>query len=121
MAAMEDLAPDIVRQRLLIEGYFTVAVDEDVIRAYFDRLTSALALRTYDTPIIFSPGSGGREENAGYDAFVPLIDSGISLYVWTGPQFLSVVTFTCKAFDAQRAVDVTREFFVMTRLESAAF
>ena len=100
MAAMEDLAPDIVRQRLLIEGYFTVAVDEDVIRAYFDRLTTALALRTYDTPIIFSPGSGGREENAGYDAFVPLIDSGISLYVWTGPRFLSVVTFTCKAFDA---------------------
>ena len=115
MAAMEDLAPDIVRQRLLIEGYFTVAVDGDVIRAYFDRLTSALALRTYDTPIIFSPGSGG------YDAFVPLIDSGISLYVWTGPQFLSVVTFTCKAFDAERAVDVTREFFAMTRLESAPF
>ena len=60
-------------------------------------------------------------DNEGYDAFVPLIDSGISLYVWTGPQFLSVVTFTCKAFDAERAVDVTREFFAMTRLESAAF
>jgi S-adenosylmethionine decarboxylase len=118
---MEDLAPDIVRQRLLMEGYYGVDVDEDVIRGYFDRVTSALELRTYDVPIIFSPGSGGREENAGYDAFVPLIDSGISLYVWSGPRFLSVVAFTCKAFDAARAVDVTRGYFAMDRVESASF
>jgi S-adenosylmethionine decarboxylase len=118
---MEDLAPDIVRQRLLMEGYYGVDVDEDVIRGYFDRVTSALELRTYDVPTIFSPGSGGREENAGYDAFVPLIDSGISLYVWSGPRFLSVVAFTCKAFDAARAVDVTREYFGMDQVESASF
>ncbi|NUR06344.1 MAG: hypothetical protein HOQ45_04970, partial [Nocardioidaceae bacterium] len=54
-------------------------------------------------------------------AFVPLIDSGISLYVWTGPRFLSAVAFTCKAFDADAAVGATREFFGMTELEHAAF
>ena len=86
---MRDLAPDIVRQRLLVEGYYTRDVDEDVIRAFFDRITSELGLRTYDVPIVFAPGGEGRTENAGYDAFVPLIDSGISLYVWTGPRFLS--------------------------------
>jgi hypothetical protein len=32
-----------------------------------------------------------------------------------------VVTFTCKAFDAERAVDVTREYFGMDRVESASF
>ena len=42
---------------------------------------------------------------------MPLIDSGISLYVWTKPKFLSVVVFTCKAFDAYAAVQVTRDFF----------
>lgn len=118
---MRDLAPDIVRQRLLIEGYFTVDVDEETIRAYFDRITSALELRTYETPIVFAPRGQGRAENAGYDAFVPLIDSGISLYVWTEPKFLSVVAFTCKAFDVEAAVGVTRDFFAMTRVESEAF
>jgi S-adenosylmethionine decarboxylase len=118
---MRDLAPDIVRQRQLIEGFYTIEVDEDVIRAYFTKLTDALALRTYDVPIIFAPGGLGRTENEGYDAFVPLIDSGISLYVWSGPKFLSVVTFTCKAFDAEKAVDVTREFFGMTDLEQTNF
>ena len=119
---MRDLAPDILRQRLIIEGFFSVDVDEAVIRDYFGRLTESLELRTYGEPTIFSPAGGeGREENAGYDAFVPLIDSGISLYVWTGPRFLSVVLFTCKSFDADRAVQVTREFFGIVELEHSAF
>jgi hypothetical protein len=118
---MRDLAPDIVRQRILIEGYYTVAVDEDVIREFFAHLTSRLDLRMYDAPVVFAPGGEGRHDNEGYDAFVPLIDSGISLYVWTGPRFLSAVAFTCKAFDAETAVATTREFFGMTEVEHIGF
>jgi S-adenosylmethionine decarboxylase len=118
---VKDLAPDIVRQRLLIEGFFGIDVDEDVIRDFFGRLTAALALRTYGAPTIFAPGGEGRTENEGYDAFVPLIDSGISLYVWSRPRFLSVVIFTCKEFDAETARDTTRDFFDMPQLESGAF
>jgi S-adenosylmethionine decarboxylase len=118
---MRDLAPDIVRQRQLIEGVFTIAVDEDVIRDYFRRLPAALDLRTYDAPIVFAPGGAGRAENEGYDAFIPLIDSGISLYVWSGPRFLSVVIFTCKAFDAGTAVDVTKDFFGLSSCEATSF
>jgi len=118
---MENLAPDIVRQRLLIEGIFTIDVDESAITRYFDEVTAALELRTYGSPTIFAPRGEGSDENEGYDAFIPLIDSGISLYVWTGPRFLSVVAFTCKRFDSRRAVDVTRDFFALTRHASAEF
>src|SRR5262245_17214576 len=118
---MRDLAPDIVRQRILIEGYYTVPVDEDVIREFFVEITKRLNLRTYDVPVIFAPGGEGRHDNEGYDAFVPLIDSGISLYVWTGPKFLSTVAFTCKAFDVDAAVGATRDFFGMTEIEHTTF
>jgi hypothetical protein len=118
---MRDLAPDIVRQRILIEGYYTVAIDEDLIRDFFVHVTNRLDLRTYDAPVIFAPGGEGRQDNEGYDAFVPLIDSGISLYVWTGPKFLSMVAFTCKAFDVREAVKATQEFFAMTQIEHADF
>src|SRR5262245_66201944 len=110
---MRDLAPDIVRQRILIEGYYTVPIDRDVIRDFFAHITKQLELRTYDVPVIFAPRGDGRTDNEGYDAFVPLIDSGISLYVWTGPRFLSAVAFTCKAFDVDPAVAATRDFFGM--------
>jgi S-adenosylmethionine decarboxylase len=118
---MDDLAPDIVRQRQLIEGYFAIDVDEDVIRGFFDRLTTALELRAYGEATVFAPGGEGRAENAGYDAFVPLIDSGISLYVWTQPRFLALVIFTCKRFDAPTATEVTRGFFAMSRLATRTF
>jgi S-adenosylmethionine decarboxylase len=118
---MEDLAPGIVRQRQLIEGYFDIDVDEGVIRSFFDRLASQLRLRTYGEPTIFAPGGEGRAENEGYDAFIPLIDSGISLYVWTQPRFLALVIFTCKRFDAPTATEVTRGFFAMSRLATRTF
>lgn len=108
----KNLAPDILRQRLLIEGFFTRPVDEAVIRSYLLELAAALDLRTYGEPVIFAPASGeGRDENAGFDAFVPLIDSGISGYFWTGPRFLSVVLYTCKGFDERAAVAFTGDFF----------
>ena len=113
---MEDLAPDITRQRLLIEGFFSIDVDEAVITDYFEQLTAALSLRAYGEPTIFSPGGQGADANQGYDAFVPLIDSGISLYVWTARRFLSVVVYTCKHFSVDVAVESTRTFFAMTEL-----
>lgn len=103
------------RQRLLIEGFFGREVDEPVIREYLLGLAAHLELRAYGEPVIFSPESGmGKDENAGFDAFVPLIDSGISGYFWTGQRFLSVVLYTCKGFDEDAAAGFTRDFFDIT-------
>ena len=110
---MKTLAPEIFRQRLLLEAYWTIDVaGPEVIRAYLLGLADHLDLRTYGDPVVFSPASGeGRPENAGYDAFVPLIDSGISGYFWVGPRFLSVVLYTCKGFSEEAAIAYTRTFF----------
>jgi S-adenosylmethionine decarboxylase len=118
---MRDLAPTITRQRLLIEGYYTTDVDEQVIRRFLAELAESLGLRTYGDATVFAPAGQGRDENAGYDAFVPLIDSGISLYVWTAQRFLALVVFTCKDFDADTAVEFTRDFFSMSQEEHQAF
>lgn len=119
---MKNLAPHITRQRLLIEGFYTAAVDEDFIRAYFTHLTQKLDLRVYGDPIIFAPATGiGKDENAGYDAFVPLIDSGISLYVWSSEKFMSVIIYTCKDFAAETAIAETAAFFDIDEIVSQTF
>jgi len=110
-----DLAPGIVRQRLLLEGYWDVEVTAEVVRGFLLGLAAHLDLRTYGDPVVFAPASGmGREENAGWDAFVPLIDSGISGYFWAGPRFFSVVLYTCKYFDPDAAEAFTRSFLGVT-------
>jgi S-adenosylmethionine decarboxylase len=115
-------APEIFRQRLLIEGYFTrPVVDEAAIRGYFDAITDGLGLRTYGDPIVHRTSGQGRPENEGYDAFVPLIDSGIYVCVWTGPRFVSSIIYTCAAFDEAVAAAVTREHFQIGDYETASF
>ena len=108
---MKNLAPNILRQRFLIEGFINIDVDKNIIADYFKKITDLLNLRMYGEPIIFSPGGEGKKENQGFDAFVPLIDSGISLYYWSTAKFLSVIIYTCKNFDENKALETTKKFF----------
>ena len=103
------IEPDIFRQRLLIEGYFERAVDAAALRDYLPGLAAHLGLRAYGEPVVFAPATGGA--NAGFDAFMPLIDSGIAAYVWSGRTDLSVVIYSCAAFGEAAAVAHTRDFF----------
>lgn len=104
---MRDLAPGIMRQRLLVEGFYTADLGRTQIQDYMLGVAEHLGLGTYASPTIFSPEGSGRQENQGFDAFLPLVDSGISVYVWTGSRFVAVVLFTCKAFDEAGAVEYT--------------
>jgi hypothetical protein len=118
---MSDLAPDITRQRLLIEGFYTVPVNAALVERYLTDIAAHLGLRTYGNPIVHAPGGVGKDENQGFDAFIPLIDSGISLYVWSRRKFFAAVLFTCKHFDVDQAVAFTRGFFAATELEERSF
>ncbi len=106
------LAPEVQRQRLLIEGFYSnELMNPEVIKDYFQTILNSLHLKAYGEPIIFSPGSDGKAENQGYDAFIPLIDSGISLYVWTQKKFFSIIIYTCKEFSEEKALEKTKDFF----------
>lgn len=118
---MDNLAPDIFRQRLLIEGFYTIEVNETVLNDYFASITKSLDLKMYGEPIIFSPSSLGKEDNQGYDAFAPLIDSGISVYIWSRQKFLSAVIYTCKGFDETLAVEATTNFFKTSQMTCKSF
>jgi S-adenosylmethionine/arginine decarboxylase-like enzyme len=103
------IAPEIYRQRLLVEGYYECDVTRDSLSEFLTSLAEHLGLRTYGEPVVYSPVTGmGKSENAGFDAFVPLIDSGISAYVWSQAKFASILIYTCKGFDDDRAIAYCR-------------
>ncbi len=118
---MRDLAPDIFRQRLLIEGFYTADVDRAAVERYLVQIAAHLGLRTYGAPIIHAPSGLGKAGNEGFDAFIPLIDSGISLYVWSVRRFFAAVLFTCKSFDVEAALDFTRRHFAAREIEHREF
>jgi hypothetical protein len=67
---LTDIAPDIFRKRLLIEGYFGVEVTEETLKSYFSQITSELGLRTYAEPVIHYTSGKGKTVNEGLDGFV---------------------------------------------------
>lgn len=119
--ALTTIAPEIFRKRVIIEGYYRREVDAATLAAYFARITGDLGLRTYADPIIHQTGGKGKAVNAGFDGFVPLIDSGIYISVWSGSKFLSTIIYTCAEFDEERAVETVRDFFQLTEHEAAVF
>jgi S-adenosylmethionine decarboxylase len=118
---MKDLAPDIFRKRLLVEGYFTIEVNEQTLIDFFAYITSRLSLRTYGQPIVHATSGTGKDENQGYDAFVPLIDSGIYIAIWRQQKFLSLIIYTCKDFPEDQAVALTRSYFNIAVAEHSLF
>lgn len=119
---MKNIAPHILRQRLLIEGFFQIEVTREVLSDYLFGVAKHLNLRVYGEPTIFSPEGMGKEENQGFDAFIPLIDSGISAYIWSQDKFFSIIIYTCKSFDVEAAKAFTHSFFKVTdSLESFEF
>lgn len=118
---MYTIAPHIFRKRLLIEGFFNIIVDEKTILDFFAFITSSLKLKTYGDPIVHATSGAGKESNQGYDAFVPLIDSGIYLAVWSNQKFLSLVMYTCKDFDEKEALTLTKDYFTLTEFEHKLF
>lgn len=118
---MRNLAPQIIRQRLMIEAKYENAIRQTDVEQFLRELPKELDLRIYTDPVVYSPGGEGRAENQGYDGFVALIDSGISIYVWENAKFLSTVIYTCKGFDESRAISFTSSFFKTTDVEHLSF
>lgn len=118
---MKNIAPDIVRKRLLVEAKYTAEVSEETVRGYLLGLPKALDLRVYGDLTIHATNGQGKPENQGYDGFVPLIDSGIYIGVWASKKFLSSVIYTCKYFSTEQAVSFVKDFFQTTEIEFKEF
>ena len=121
MTNVKDLAPHIYRQRLLIEGIYDREVDADTVRKFFDVLLEELGMTAAGAPIVNVSDGLGKPENQGIEAFIPLIESGVALYTWESSSFLSLIIYTCKAYDDARAIEITRNFFELSQFECKPF
>jgi S-adenosylmethionine/arginine decarboxylase-like enzyme len=116
-----NLAPQVYRQRLLIEATYKRTVSKANVERYLRELPGELNLRICNDPVVYSPGGEGKQVNQGYDGFVALIDSGIAICVWENAKLVAAVVYTCKEFDEAKAINFTREFFEATELEQMSF
>lgn len=99
-----DLAPEIFRQRLVVEGLPREVVDERAITSYLCDLGQVLDMKVLNRPVTH------ESEAYGWAGWVHWETSGAHLYAWERPAlFVSVDIYTCKPFDNEVAVEFTAE------------
>jgi len=103
----KDLASDICRQRLIIEGTLTSPLRPEQMSDYVLQITDVLDMTYVTAPIL------NYEEVYGWCVYMHWKESGIHMYTWDhhDPPFFSVDIYTCKKFDPEDAVEFTRKFF----------
>ena len=101
-----DLAPGILRQRLVIEGIPARPIGEEEIKSYLSALS-----REVDMVQLLEPVTH-RSDLYGWAGWIHWETSGAHFYAWEQPRlFFSVDVYTCKAFEVETAVSFTRDFF----------
>lgn len=108
---MVDLAPEIYRQRLVVEGLVTAPISAAQITTYLSQLSGVLDMVTLLEPVTH------QSDTYGWAGWIHWETSGAHFYGWDQPRlFFSVDIYTCKAFSAERAVAFTRDFFSATEV-----
>ncbi len=113
---MRDLAPEIFRQRMVVEGLTPKPITDQQIKNYLFTLSDRLGMVTLIEPVTH------RSDLYGWAGWIHWESSGAHFYAWEQPKlFFSVDIYTCKSFLAKTAVDFTKEFFNATTIEFKEF
>ena len=115
-AAMVDLAPEIHRQRLVIEGIPAASINDVAIADYLRGLSDVCGMVTLTEPVTH------RSDRFGWAGWIHWETSGAHFYAWDEPRlFFSVDIYTCKAFDPIAAVAYTERYFDAEQIVAKEF
>src|SRR3954465_6993062 len=88
-----DLAPEILRRRLVVEGTCAAAIDADSIVRYLEGLSNVCAMNVLLPPVTH------RSDRYGWAGWVHWEASGAHFYAWEQPLlFFSVDIYACAPF-----------------------
>jgi len=111
-----DLAPEIHRQRLVVEGLVTTPIDAESITSYLSQLSKAIDMVELIEPVTH------QSPLYGWAGWIHWETSGAHFYAWDQPRlFFSVDVYACKPFSPQAVVELTTEWFGATAVEYREF
>ena len=102
-----ELAADIIRQRLIVEGTLHSPFTAEQMTKYCSEITKVLNMTSVTAPVCNYDG------DYGWCAYMHWKESGMHIYAWDErtPSFFSVDIYTCKYFEPSDAVEYTKNFF----------
>ena len=102
-----DLAPEVVRQRMIIEGTLCSPFSPEQMTQFCEEITKVLNMTLVTSPIC------NHDPDYGWCAYTHWKESGMHIYSWDdrSPPFFSVDIYTCKKFKCLDAIAYATDFF----------
>ena len=111
------IRPDILRQRLLVEGMYGLgSIDETIVGEVLGGLTRRLGMTPIADTLLFSPDAVSRLHH-GIGGFQAWAESGCSLYTWRESRLFTIDVYSCKGFDPVDCVEQIRTALQPTLLD----
>ena len=110
----QDLEPSIYRQRIILEGHYTIDFDGDVMKTYLKKLSEEIDMRIFSGPFCYPPDRWNDPDGIplqDWNGFVMWLESGCHCYAFPKVKFFTVDAYSCKPFDAQKVADFTKQYF----------
>lgn len=106
----KNLAPGLVRQRIVIECTTPEVVSPEQMKEYLRQLSKTVDMKPLSDPFVYAaPGSDGKF--MGWGGWQHWVTSGAHAYSYpTEPPLFTVDAYTCKPFSVEKAVEFTRNY-----------
>ena len=102
----KNLALNLIRQRLIIEGTTEKIVEPDGIKEYLLELAKVAEATVLSDLVAYSA------HEMGYGGWIHWKSSGSHFYSYpTDPPLFTVDIYTCKSFSIEKVIDFTRKHF----------
>jgi len=102
----KNLAPNLIRQRLIIEGTTKKIVGQKQIKEYLLELAKVTNMKVLSGPYT------DTAHEMGESGWIHWKTSGAHFYSYsTSPPLFTIDTYTCKPFSIKKVVEFTKKYF----------
>ncbi len=91
--------------------------DEKFIHRFLDFLPTEIKMTKIMGPCTMTYHGGKKPDEWGVSGFVIIAESHISIHTFPSKGYFSVDIFSCKEFDAEKAVEIVKEIFSAKKAE----
>ncbi len=113
---MKNLKPEILRERLIIEGFYEAVLDEEFLKNFLLKMSSTLELKPIVGPLTFSPDRFS-ELHHGLGGFLAWAESGVAFYSWSEHKFFTLDIYSCKPLNVNMVLDYVKRELKCKTLE----
>ncbi|MDD5068531.1 MAG: SET domain-containing protein-lysine N-methyltransferase [Candidatus Pacebacteria bacterium] len=116
-----NIAPDIFRKRLIIEGRYNSKITSlDFLYNFLLEFTEQIKdadniIKGLRGPFVFDYAYNAKvHKDSSYDGFIIWNENEVSTYIWNNTNFFTVDIYTCSDFDTNKVIDFVSKKFECT-------